>query len=78
MQRQADKKTEEELSQTKEPSTETTLGHSTPEVTADIESDIHALKGAGRPLPDFARDTLESRIGHNLGPALHIQSKGKK
>lgn len=65
VQRQAEeekkKKEEEGILQTKE------ISGLTPEVTSELESRIHALKGGGQPLPEFVRAFFEPRFGYDFG-----------
>ncbi len=51
---------EEEVLQTKETS------HQAPEVTGDIESNIHTLRGGGQPLPASIKSFFEPRFGHDF------------
>ncbi|MGB3459402.1 MAG: DUF4157 domain-containing protein [Halobacteriota archaeon] len=54
------KKEEEEILQAKE-----TPSH-VPEVTPDLESRIHSLRGGGQSLPESARSFLEPRFGYDF------------
>ena len=40
--------------------------NATPEVTNDLESQINAIKGGGRPLAESERNYLETRFGANF------------
>ncbi len=52
---------EEEILQAKD------VSGKTPEVTPDLESRIHALKGGGQSLPESTRSFFEPRFGYDFG-----------
>ena len=62
---------EEELLQTKK------MENTTPEVTHDLELQIHALQGGGQPLAESERAFFEPRFGYDFGQVqVHTDAKG--
>ena len=52
---------------------------SVPDVTDDLEVRIHAARGAGRPLPESLRTSLEPQLGHDFSQVrLHTDAEADK
>ena len=80
LQRQDDGEKEELKKKKKEEEKEiiTAKGHIglTPEVTSDIESHIHSLRGGGQPLAESVRNLLEPRFGYDFSQVrVHMDSR---